>query len=166
MSITLHLGKEEDEIIGSVFGQPTSVPTPEPTPDSTPEPTPDSTPEPTPDSTPEPTPDPTPEPTPDPTPEPTPDPTPVPKEDDKIKDKPKTECGPGTILKDGVCMLDERCGSGTVLKNGVCVVESTHVTTSPKTLGKELVYGFIAAFVIAGIIGIVLALMSKASKSS
>ena len=150
LSITLPLGTEEVEIIGSVFGQPTSVPTPEPTPDSTPEPTPDSTPEPTP----------------DPTPEPTPDPTPVPKEDDKIKDKPKTECGTGTILKDGVCMLDERCGSGTVLKNGVCVVESTPVTTSPKTLGKELVYGFIAAFVIAGIIGIVLALMSKASKSS
>ncbi len=142
LSITLPLGTEEVEIIGSVFGQPTSEPTPEPTPE------------------------PIPEPTPDPTPEPTPDPTPVPKEDDKIKDKPKTECGPGTILKDGVCMLDERCGSGTVLKNGVCVVESTHVTTSPKTLGKELVYGFIAAFVIAGIIGIVLALMSKASKSS
>jgi hypothetical protein len=63
-------------------------------------------------------------------------------------------------------MLDERCGAGTVLKDGVCVIESAPVTTSPKALGKELVYGFIAAFVIAGIIGIVLALMSKASKSS
>ena len=26
----------------------------------------------------------------------------------------KTQCGPGTIPKDGVCVLDERCGSGTI----------------------------------------------------
>jgi hypothetical protein len=83
-----------------------------------------------------------------------------------MEDKPKTECGPGTILKDGVCILDERCGEGTVLKNGVCVIESTSITTVPKTLGRELVYGFVGAFVVAGIIGIFLALMSKASKSS
>ncbi len=108
---------------------------------------------------------PTPEPTPEPTPVP-PTPTPTPKEDDKVDDKPKTECGQGTILKDGVCMLDERCGAGTVLKDGVCVVESVPVTTTPKGLGKELIYGFIAAFVIAGIIAIILALMGKVGKSS
>jgi len=61
-------------------------------------------------------------------------------------------------------VLDERCGPGTVLKNGICVAE--HESATPQTLGKQLVYGFIAAFVIAGIIGIILALMSKASKSS
>jgi len=33
-------------------------------------------------------------------------------------------------------------------------------------LGKELVYGVIAAFVIAGAVGIVLALIGKAGKSS
>jgi hypothetical protein len=26
----------------------------------------------------------------------------------------KTQCGPGTIPKDGVCVLDERCGPGTI----------------------------------------------------
>jgi len=35
-----------------------------------------------------------------------------------------------------------------------------------KSMGKELVYGTIAAFVIAGTVGIILGLMSKASKSS
>ena len=78
--------------------------------------------------------------------------------------KPKVECGSGTILKDGVCVLDERCGPGTVLENGVCVVKSESAPVG--SLGKQLVYGVIAAFVIAGIIGIILALMSKASKSS
>ena len=63
-------------------------------------------------------------------------------------------------------MLDERCGAGTVLKDGVCVVESVPVTTTSKGLGKELIYGFIAAFVIAGIIAIILALMGKVGKSS
>jgi hypothetical protein len=80
---------------------------------------------------------------------------------------PQTECGPGTILKDGVCVLDEMCGPGTILKDGVCVIESTPITTtSPKALGKELIYGFMAAFAIAGGIGIILGLISKASKSS
>ena len=87
-------------------------------------------------------------------------------DEERPSEKPKTECGPGTILKDGVCILDQRCGPGTVLKDDVCVLDSTpKVSSSPKTLGKELVYGFIAAFVVAGIIGIVLALMGKAGKS-
>src|SRR3989338_3123885 len=38
---------------------------------------------------------------------------------------PKTECGVGTVLKDDVCVLDERCGPGTVLTDGVCVAEPT-----------------------------------------
>ena len=148
LSITLPSGTEEVEIIGSVFGSPLSEPEPQP---ETPEP---ETPGP---ETPEPeTPEPeTPEPE---TPEPQPE-TPKPE-----TPKPKTECGPGTILKDGVCVLDKRCGAGTVLKDGICVVESE--SASAETLGKQLVYGFIAAFVIAGVVGIILALMSKASKSS
>ncbi|AFS81303.1 hypothetical protein NKOR_07180 [Candidatus Nitrosopumilus koreensis AR1] len=86
-------------------------------------------------------------------------------------DTPKetTECGEGTILKDGVCVLDERCGSGTVLKDGMCVVEpktSVPKETSFKGLGKELGYGVMAAFIITGAVAIILALMSKASKSS
>ncbi len=109
------------------------------------------------------------QPTTEPTPEPTttPDTTPVPTEDSTDEDKPKTECGSGTILKDGVCQLDERCGPGTVLKNGICVIESTSTGTSfPKSMGRELIYGTIAAFVIAGTVGVILGIMSKASKSS
>ena len=86
------------------------------------------------------------------------------------EENPRTECGPGTTLKDGVCVLDEKCGPGTILEDGVCVLSvidppPSQTDTSPKGLGKEMVYGVIAAFVVAGIIGIILALMSKASKS-
>jgi len=80
----------------------------------------------------------------------------------------KTQCGPGTILKDGACILDERCGPGTVLEDGVCVLDSTPqpTTTSSKGLGKELITGVVAAIAIAGVIGIILAIISKVSKSS
>lgn len=149
LSITLPSGTEEVEIIGSVFGNPLTEPEPVP---ETPEPTPEEPETPTPKpETPKPE---TPTPKPDP-------PTPTPKPETP---KQKTECGPGTVLKNGVCVLDERCGPGTILENGVCIPEPE--SSSPQTLGKQLVYGFIAAFVIAGIIGIILALMSKASKSS
>ncbi len=79
-------------------------------------------------------------------------------------EKPKTECGVGTILKDDVCVLDERCGPGTVLTDGVCVAEPTSETPA-RGLGTQLVIGLIGSFIIAGIIGLVLAIMSKASKS-
>jgi len=91
-------------------------------------------------------------------------PTPIEK---PVDEKPKTECGPGTILQDGVCVLDERCGPGTVLEDGECVVEPvTESEVAPQGLGKQLVIGVVAGFIIAGIVGLVLAIMSKASKSS
>ena len=96
-----------------------------------------------------------------------PAPVETPKETPKETSK-TTECGPGTILKDGACVLDERCGPGTILKDGVCVAEpqkSSSQSTSFKGLGKELGYGLIAAFIVTGAIAIILALMSKASKS-
>ena len=80
--------------------------------------------------------------------------------------KPRTECGPGTILKDGVCVLDERCGPGTILKDGVCVLKpAPPATTDVKGMGMELVITLIVGFIIAGAIGIILALISKAGKS-
>jgi Kazal-type serine protease inhibitor domain len=85
-------------------------------------------------------------------------------EEKPIDEKPKTECGAGTILKDGVCVLDERCGPGTILTDGVCVAEPVE-SAPPRGLGTQLVVSLVAGFVIAGIIGVVLALMSKASKS-
>jgi len=108
-----------------------------------------------------------PEPVEEPTPvkEPTPveEPTPV-KEPTPIEEKPKVECGEGTILQDGVCVLDETCGPGTVLKNGVCEAEPVP-TTPTKGMGTQLIYALVGAFIIAGIVGVVLALMSKAGKS-
>ena len=79
-------------------------------------------------------------------------------------EKPKTECGAGTVLKDGVCVLDERCGPGTVLTDGVCVAEPTSEAPA-RGLGTQLIIGLVGSFIVAGIIGLVLAIMSKASKS-
>jgi len=82
--------------------------------------------------------------------------------------QPKVQCGPGTILKDGACVLDERCGPGTILKDGACVIDTTPqpTQTSVKGIGKELIIGVVAAFVVAGTVGLILGIMSKASKSS
>jgi hypothetical protein len=74
-------------------------------------------------------------------------------------------CGAGTILKDGECVLDERCGAGTILKDGECVAEPTPDSAPAQGLGKQLVIALVASFVIAGIVGVVFALMSKAGKS-
>jgi hypothetical protein len=94
--------------------------------------------------------------------------TPPKVEDKPVVTTPKVQCGPGTILKDGACVLDERCGPGTVLKDGACVIDSTPkpTETSVKGMGKELLMGVIAAFIVAGTVGLILGIMSKASKSS
>jgi len=92
--------------------------------------------------------------------------TPPAVEDKPIVTPPKVQCGPGTILKDGACILDERCGPGTILKDGVCILDSipTPSETSSQGIGKEMVIAVIAAFILAGSIAIILALISKASK--
>ena len=66
------------------------------------------------------------------------------------KAAPKVQCGPGTILKDGACILDST---------------PQPTQTSVKGMGKELLIGVVAAFVIAGTVGLILGIMSKASKS-
>ncbi|NOS62037.1 MAG: hypothetical protein HOO66_03225 [Nitrosarchaeum sp.] len=85
-------------------------------------------------------------------------------EETPTDEAPKTECGVGTVLKDGVCVLDERCGPGTVLTDGVCVAEPTSEAPA-RGLGTQLIIGLVGSFIIAGTIGLVLAIMSKASKS-
>ncbi len=62
--------------------------------------------------------------------------------------KPRTECGPGTILKDGVCV----------------VKPAPPATTDIRGMGAELVTSIIVGFIIAGAIGIIIALISKAGK--
>ena len=143
LSIELPAGTEEIEIIGSVFGQPVEeTPVEEPVEETPVE-------------------------------EPV-DETPVeekPVVEKPVVETPKTQCGPGTILKDGACVLDERCGPGTTLKDGVCVLDKTEQPSSSglqfgKGMSKELIFGVVAAFVVAGIVGIILGIMSKASKSN
>ena len=149
LSIELPAGTEEIEIIGSVFGDSTSEPVETPVEEpsvETPveEPSVETPVEETPVETPV---------------EETPVETPV-------DDTPKTQCGPGTILKDGACVLDERCGPGTILKDGACVLDSTTQTSGPsKGMGKESIMGFVAAFVIAGIVAVILGIIAKASMS-
>jgi hypothetical protein len=94
----------------------------------------------------------------------------TPVEETPVEETPVEETpveGPGTVLKDGACVLDERCGPGTVLKDGACVLDSTTPTSSPsKGMGKESIMGFVAAFVIAGIVAVVLGIIARASKSN
>jgi hypothetical protein len=65
---------------------------------------------------------------------------------EEVPEEPETQCGPGTVLQDGVCVLEEQpeepveevpeetpeevpeepetqCGPGTVLQDGVCVLD-------------------------------------------
>ena len=76
-------------------------------------------------------------------------------------------CGPGTVLKDGICVLDETCGPGTILQDDTCIIDPTpQQPAAPKTgLTKELIFGAVAGFVVAGIVGVFLAIISKASKN-
>ena len=82
-----------------------------------------------------------------------------------ISNPSNNECGPGTVLENNVCVLDERCGPGTVLENNVCVLDSVPVKSSSSSNSKELIMGVIVAFVIAGVIGIIFALISKANRN-
>ena len=86
----------------------------------------------------------------------------VKEEPEVMEEKPKTECGPGTILKDGVCVLDQTCGPGTILKDGVCVLDAAQ--NKPVGSGRDLAMGIGAAFVIAFIAMIILWLIGKAGK--
>jgi len=74
-------------------------------------------------------------------------------------------CGPGTILENNICVLDQRCGPGTILEDGSCVLDSIPVKSSSSINSKDLIVSVTVAFVIAGIIGIILALISRANRN-
>jgi len=82
-----------------------------------------------------------------------------------IETPPTHECGPGTVLENDVCVIDKRCGPGTVLENDVCVLDSTPTKSSSSGNSKELIMGVAVAFVIAGVIGIIFAIISKANRN-
>lgn len=72
------------------------------------------------------------------------------------------QCGPGTVLKDGACVLDETCGPGTILKDGQCVLDEAPQETTTRSFATELVAPIVAAFVIAFVIMIILWAIGKA----
>jgi len=83
-----------------------------------------------------------------------------------VEEKPKTECGPGTVLKDGVCVLEETCGPGTHLEDGICVLDAP---SSPgfnvdRSLGTEFMIGLFATIIIALIIILILWLIGRGSR--
>ena len=161
LSIELPAGTEEVEIIGSAFGDSTSIPS-----EDAPEPeivacsvlcidgliqNPDGSCE----CVPKPVVD---------TPKPVVEtPKPVVETPKPVVETPKTQCGPGTVLKDGSCVLDERCGPGTVLEDGACVIDPTSKTSGPSTIremGTEFAMGMIIAIAIIGAIVVVFLLLA------
>jgi hypothetical protein len=142
LRIELPLGTEDVEIIGTSFGtSQTVIEEPEEPPEEPETPTEEPPEEPE---------------------TPTEEPEEPPKEPKSTTGEPKTKCGSGTVLKDGVCVLDEKCGTGTVLQDGQCVAlpsEPSDVSTS-----KDFIIGGGAALVIAFIVIIILAAIARVSR--
>jgi len=93
----------------------------------------------------------------------------VPEEPEPVVDEPevpepKTQCGPGTVLKNGVCVLESKCGPGTVLQDGVCVVTASPSTWS-SPFSRDLIVGSGVALGIALFLIIIFAAISRASRS-
>ena len=78
--------------------------------------------------------------------------------------EPETACGPGTILKDGVCVLDETCGPGTHLEDNVCVLDEQGSSSAERPPMNQLIYGAGAGFAIAFIVIIFLWLIGKGTR--
>ncbi|MCH8324377.1 MAG: hypothetical protein IH813_04675 [Thaumarchaeota archaeon] len=134
LRIELPAGTDEVEIIGTEFVMPETI-VPEPEPPEPPEPEP-------------------------PAPE---EPEPSAPEEPEIPSGPKTQCGPGTVLKDGVCVLEEKCGPGTILQDGVCVASPSAKKTDV-SIYRDFVTGGGIALVIALIMIIFFAIISRASR--
>ena len=77
--------------------------------------------------------------------------------------QPKTQCGPGTVLKNGVCVLEGKCGPGTVLQDGVCVLTASS-STSGSIVSRDFIVGGGAALGIALLLIIIFAAIGRASR--
>lgn len=79
------------------------------------------------------------------------------------------KCGPGTILKDGACVLDERCGPGTHFEDGVCVLDEKEPETEESGLSgsntSQLVIPAFIGFGVAFIVMIILWLIGRAGRN-
>ena len=88
-------------------------------------------------------------------------------EEPEVIEEESTKCGPGTVLKDGACVLSDACGPGTHLEDGVCVLdESSSSNGSSLKLPpmSQLIYGAAAALVISFIVIIFLWIISRGSR--
>lgn len=90
--------------------------------------------------------------------------TPQPSEDGPASGEPSTGCGPGTVLVDGVCILEEPLGSG--------MEQDAESDTAPVPQGggdaradsRGLIFGAAGGFLAAGIIAVILALIYRADR--
>jgi len=93
----------------------------------------------------------------------------TPMEETPTMEEETSKCGPGTILKDGACVLDERCGPGTHFEDGACVLDEKEPATEGVGLGgsntSHLVIPAIIGFGIAFIVMIILWLIGRAGRS-
>ena len=89
-------------------------------------------------------------------------------EEPKVMEEAPSTCGPGTVLKDGKCVLEETCGPGTHLEDGVCVLDkpssSSGYSLKLPPMG-QLIYGAATALVISFIVIIFLWIISRGSRT-
>jgi len=85
------------------------------------------------------------------------------KEETMEEEEERTQCGPGTVLKEGVCVLDQKCGPGTILQNGACVVSST-TSTGEVSISRDFIVGGGVALVISFILMLVLGAVARAGR--
>ncbi len=83
-----------------------------------------------------------------------------------MEEKPKTQCGPGTVLKGGACVLDTTCGPGTHFEDGACVLDKkSGVSFSGSgSLGTEFMVGIMGALIISFIVMAILGLIGRGSR--
>ncbi len=91
------------------------------------------------------------------------EPEPSAPEEPETPSGPKTQCGPGTVLKDGVCVLEEKCGPGTILQDGVCVASPSAKKTDV-SISRDFVTGGGIALGIALFMILFFAIISRASR--
>ncbi len=86
------------------------------------------------------------------------------KEETMEEEEERTQCGPGTVQKEGVCVLEQKCGTGTILQNGVCVV-SPSASTGDVSISTDFIVGGGVALVISFILMLVLGAVARASRN-
>lgn len=94
--------------------------------------------------------------------------TPQPPEDGPASGEPSIGCGPGTVLVDGVCVLEETPESD--VEQEAAQEAETYTAPAPQSGGdtradnRDLIFGAAGGFLAAGIIAVILALIYRANR--